>query len=104
MLRAIALFFSLGIVRAIVGQAIGMAVGYGLVAGIRQALGLDPSPEAAWVSGALFSVLGALLLAGVLTDWLKWAVGKDPALRHGPPGLMTSVLYRPLIVSAKALS
>ncbi|MDX1662686.1 MAG: cbb3-type cytochrome c oxidase subunit I [Candidatus Promineifilaceae bacterium] len=84
-MRTLALLFSLGIVRALVGQAVGMAFGYGLVAVLRQALGLEPSPEAAWVSGALFSVLFALLFAGVLTDWLKWAVGKETELRHGPP-------------------
>ena len=84
-MRAIALFFSLGIVRALLGQVIGMAVGYGLVAVIRQALGLEPSPEAAWVSGALLGVLGSLLFVGVLTDWLKWAAGKKTELRHGPP-------------------
>ncbi|HSM58674.1 MAG TPA: cbb3-type cytochrome c oxidase subunit I [Candidatus Sulfomarinibacteraceae bacterium] len=76
---------SLGIVRALIGQIVGTAIGYGLVAGLRQVMGLEPDPEPAWVLGALVGVFGSLLAAGVLTDWLKWTVGKETPLRHGPP-------------------
>lgn len=78
-------FFSLGIVRAIIGQIVGTAIGYGLIAALRAALGLEPDPEPAWVLGAIFGVFGSLLAAGVLTDWIKWIFGKETPLRHGPP-------------------
>lgn len=84
-MRAIGIFFSLGIVRAIIGQVVGTAIGYGLVAGIRAALGRPADPEPAWVLGAVFGVFGALLAAGVFTDWIKWIFGKETPLRHGPP-------------------
>ncbi|MFW6183485.1 MAG: cbb3-type cytochrome c oxidase subunit I [Chloroflexota bacterium] len=76
---------SLGVVRALIGQIVGTALGYGLVAGMRQAMGLEPDPEPAWVLGALVGVITSLLFAGVLTDWIKWAMGKETPLRHGPP-------------------
>ena len=37
-----------GLVRALVGQAIGMLAGYGLVNGIRALMGLEPAQEAGW--------------------------------------------------------
>lgn len=76
---------SLGLVRAILGQIVGTAVGYGLVSGLRAAFGLEPDPEPAWVLGAIFGVFGSLLAAGVLTDWIKWMFGRETPLRHGPP-------------------
>jgi cytochrome c oxidase subunit I len=78
-------FLTSGLIRAVVGQAIGMLLGYGLVAGIRSLLGLEPFAEAAWVAGAFLGVFTALLAAGVIGDWLRWATGKETALRHGPP-------------------
>jgi cytochrome c oxidase subunit I len=78
-------FFSLGLIRGIIGQIIGTAIGYGLVAAIRQILGLEPSVEPALVFGGLVGVIGFLLAAGVLTDWIKWASGKKTPLHHGPP-------------------
>ncbi len=76
---------SLGIVRALIGQVIGTALGYGLVAAVRAAVGLPHDPEPGWVFGAVVGVIGSLLAAGVLTDWIKWIFGKNPPLRHGPP-------------------
>lgn len=35
--------------------------------------------------GAIFGVIGSLLFAGVLTDWLKWIGGKETPLKHGAP-------------------
>ena len=76
---------SLGLVRGIVGQIVGTVLGYGIVAGIRGAMGLRPNPEPAWVLGAIFGVFGFLLASGVLTDWIKWIFGIETPLRHGPP-------------------
>jgi len=84
-MRAIGIFFSLGLIRAIIGQVVGTAIGYGIVAGIRAALGLPADPEPAWVLGAVFGVFGALSAAGVFTDWTKWIFGRETPLRHGPP-------------------
>ena len=78
-------FFSLGIVRAIVGQFVGLGLAIALVNGIRAAMGLEPDPEAAWVAGAFSGAFTALLFSGVLTDWIKWAAGKKTPLHHGPP-------------------
>lgn len=69
----------------LVGQAIGFAIGYGLVAGIRALAGMEPNPDAAIALGAIFSVPSFLIGAGVLTDWMKWAVGLPAPLHHGAP-------------------
>lgn len=79
------IFFSLGLVRAILGQVVGTLLGYWLVAVIRTAMGLEPNPEAAWVGGAFMGLFGSLLGSGVIVDWLKWAVGIKTPLHHGPP-------------------
>ena len=78
-------FFSLGLIRGLIGQAVGAAIGYYLVASIRQATGLPPYQEAALVLGAIFSVFGFLLASGVLTDWIKWFNWTETPLHHGPP-------------------
>lgn len=83
-------FFSLGIVRGLIGQLIGFAVGYGLVAGLQGLRGNDLNQDLAVLVGALLGAVGFLLFAGVFTDWLKWAAGKSTPLRHGPPK------YRPV--------
>lgn len=84
-MRALKIIFSLGIVWALLGQALGAAAGLFVVRIIRAAAGLDPSPEAEIVLAAIFSVFGSLLGSGTLTDWLKWTVGKQTILRHGNP-------------------
>jgi cytochrome c oxidase subunit I len=78
-------FFSLGLTRGLIGQVVGAAIGYYLVAAIRQAMGLPPYQEAAMVNGAIFSVFGFLLASGVLTDWIKWFNWTETPLHHGPP-------------------
>lgn len=78
-------FFSLGLVRGLIGQIIGFAAGYGLVAGIQGLRGSEFSQDLAVLVGAMFGVVGFLLVAGVFTDWLKWASGKETPMRHGPP-------------------
>jgi cytochrome c oxidase subunit 1 len=41
--------------------------------------------EPALAFGAIIGVIGFLLGTGVLTDWLKWIVGRRTPLRHGAP-------------------
>ena len=87
MFRTLKIILTSALVKGLVGQVLGMAVGYGFIAGLRALRGL-PTPwlyEPAVAFGAITSVIGFLLVAGVLTDWLKWIVGKRTPLRHGAP-------------------
>ncbi len=78
-------FFSLGLVRGVIGQIVGFAIGYGLVAGLQGLSSNEFSQDLAVLVGAMFGAVGFLLFAGVFTDWLKWAAGKKTPIRHGPP-------------------
>ncbi|MBW7959297.1 MAG: cbb3-type cytochrome c oxidase subunit I [Candidatus Promineofilum sp.] len=74
-------------VKGLVGQAVGWALGYSFVALLRALRGL-PTPwlyEPAVAFGAIISLLGFLVAAGVLADWLRWIVGKKTELKHGAP-------------------
>ncbi len=72
-------------VRGLIGQAIGTALGIGFIQAIRGAMGLEYNIEPGVVFGALIGVIGFLLAAGVLTDWIKWISGKKTPLKHGVP-------------------
>ncbi len=87
MFRTLRILLSSALVKGIVGQYVAWALGYGFIAMLRSFRG-QPTPwlyEPAIAFGALMSVLGFLLAAGVLTDWLKWIVGKRTPLVHGAP-------------------
>ncbi len=79
--------FSLGLVRGLIGQIIGTALGIGLVTVVRALMGRQPvwAPDAAVALGALLGVIGFMLAVGALTDWLKWMRGEETPMRHGPP-------------------
>ena len=47
LLRFIYLFFTLGLIRGLIGQALGLAVGYGLVTVIRDVQGLEKNSDLA---------------------------------------------------------
>jgi cytochrome c oxidase subunit 1 len=77
-------FLSIGIVRGLIGMAIGWLVGAILVTLIRLALGLpawNPGTfgftEPAWVAGALMGFAAFMLSNGVMGDWLKWVNGQE---------------------------
>ncbi len=72
-------------VRGLIGQAIGTALGIGFIQAIRGAMGLENNIEPGVVFGAIIGVIGFLLAAGVLTDWIKWILGKKTPLKHGVP-------------------
>ncbi len=87
MFRTLKILLTSSLVKGVVGQYVAWALGYGFVALLRSFRG-QPTPwlyEPAVAFGALLSVLGFLLAAGVLTDWLKWIVGKRTPLKHGAP-------------------
>lgn len=80
---------SIGIVRGLICQAIGWAVGVGLVSAIRAALGLGYKAEPAFVVGAAFSIIAFLIGIGGFRDWWRWAKGEetlDPAEMEEPAG------------------
>jgi cytochrome c oxidase subunit 1 len=87
MLRALGIILTSGLTRGLIGQIAGTALGYLFIAGLRSLRGLPTEwpYEPALAFGAIIGVIGFLLGAGVLTDWLKWIIGKRTPLRHGAP-------------------
>ena len=78
--------FSLGLVRAIVGQILGMLAGMATTILVRVMLGWPAwAAEPAWTVGAVFSIIGALWGVGALSDWAKWMKGEETPMHHGPP-------------------
>ena len=71
----------------LVGQVTAFFIGNGLVNGIRALAGLETGllNEPAVVFGAILSVIGSLMGAGVLTDWMLWVGGHKTPLKHGAP-------------------
>ncbi|MBE2224434.1 MAG: cbb3-type cytochrome c oxidase subunit I, partial [Anaerolineae bacterium] len=82
-MRTLGILLTSAYVRGLIGQALFMFGGIAFIGGIRTAMGLEPNPEPGIVFGSVLSVFGFLLFAGVLTDWLKWIVGKKTPLHHG---------------------
>lgn len=78
---------SLGLVRGLIGQALGTLAGLLLVTLIRLLAGMDPvwSEDPAWVSGAVLGAIGFLIGVGAFSDWYKWVFGIETPLVHGPP-------------------
>ena len=78
--------FSLGIIRGLVGQIVGTAVGLALVTLIRLMMGLPAwKAEPAMIIGSLVGAVGFMIGVGALTDWIKWMQGKETPMHHGPP-------------------
>lgn len=76
----------LGLVRGLVGQALGMVAGMALAMVIRLAAGMPAwAEEPVLVSGILVGAIGFLIGVGAITDWSKWWVGKETPFIHGPP-------------------
>ncbi len=79
--------FSIGLTRAIAGQAAGLILGMVVTTIVRIFMGYDEpwAAEPAWTVGSIFSIIGSLLAVGALDDWLKWTRGIATPLHHGPP-------------------
>ena len=71
------IFFKLGLVRGLIFQIIGTAIGIGIVDVVRMLLGMPFAAEPAAVFGAILGGLSFLLGVGAVTDWLKWANGEE---------------------------
>ncbi len=77
---------SLGLVRGVVAQIVGTALGMALVVIVRVLLRLDAwEPEPITVVGAMVGVLAFLVGSGSTADWFKWAKGEETPMHHGPP-------------------
>jgi cytochrome c oxidase subunit I len=77
---------SLGLVRGLIGYAVGLLLGMAVVVVSRLLMGMSVwEAEAAWVGGIIFAVIGFLGGVGALSDWLKWTRGAETPLLHGPP-------------------
>ncbi len=71
-------FFSLGLVRGLLWEIAGTALGVGIVTGIRALMGLPAwKAEPAAVFGALLGAMFFLYGVGALNDWLKQAAGEE---------------------------
>ena len=75
------------LVWGLAGQATAFVIGNAFINLFRVLGGSswDWMHEGAVVFGAIMSVIGSLLGAGVLTDWLLWIGGHKTPLRHGTP-------------------
>lgn len=87
MFRTLKILLTSALVKGLVGQFVAWALGYAFIAGLRALRGMETAwpYEPALAFGAIISVIGFLIGAGVVTDWLKWVVGKRTPLRHGAP-------------------
>jgi cytochrome c oxidase subunit 1 len=78
--------FSLGLVRGVIGAAIGVGAGMGFTMLVRLLVGL-PTWEKEPVSavGAIVGTLAFLAGAGAFRDWWRWSRGQEPADPPHPP-------------------
>jgi cytochrome c oxidase subunit 1 len=77
---------SLGLVRGIIAQVVGTALGIALVVVVRLLMGLDAwAPEPVVVVGGMLGTIAFLVGAGSMNDWFKWTQGKETPMHHGPP-------------------
>lgn len=76
----------MGLVRGLIAQIVGTALGMGLVVANRALMGLQPwKAEPVVVVGAIVGVLTFLIGVGSFRDWAKWTRGEEAPLHHGPP-------------------
>ncbi len=77
---------SLGLVRGLVGQALGTLAGMAVVMLIRIMAGMPAwSEEPVWVIGMLTGGIAFMIGVGAFSDWAQWWKGKETPMHHGPP-------------------
>ncbi len=106
-MRGLYYFLTSALFRGLLGQGVTALVVYNGMIRLRTVLGYDTT-KGAWdepsgTLAALVSVLGFLLAAGVLTDWLKWIVGKETHLKHGAQGRPAWTRYLNVDVNHKVI-
>src|SRR4030066_492690 len=70
--------YSIGLIRGLLWELLGTAVGIGLLTGIRFLVGLTPwKAESASVFGALVGAMFFLYGIGAMDDWIKVTRGKE---------------------------
>ena len=70
--------YSIGLVRGILWQILGTALGIGILTGIRYLMGLAPwKAESAFVFGSLLGGLSFVYGIGAVDDWIKVANGEE---------------------------
>ena len=69
--------YSIGLVRGLIWQIAGTAVGFGLILGIQAALGQTGWTEPAWVFGGFVGALSFMVGIGAFSDWFRWARGEE---------------------------
>lgn len=114
-MKTFKLILTSALVRGLLGQLIATLLGIAFLESLRSALGLTPNgatlllfgglvAESSVVFGGIVGVIGFLLAAGVLTDWLKWGVGLPTPLHHGaPPGQPEWTRYLNVDVNHKVI-
>ena len=70
-------YLSNGLLRGILGQLIGTALGYGLVAAIQALNGVPFKAEPAWVVGGFIGAFSFLIALGAFRDWFRMARGDE---------------------------
>ncbi|MGD2205162.1 MAG: cbb3-type cytochrome c oxidase subunit I [Anaerolineae bacterium] len=77
---------SLGLVRGLLAQIAGTALGIGLVVVVRVLMSLDAwAAEPAVVVGGMVGILAFLVGVDSFNDWFRWIKGQETPLHHGPP-------------------
>lgn len=69
--------YSIGLVRGLLWQIVGTAIGFGLFTALRAALGLRYWSEPAWVVGGVIGALSFMIGIGAFNDWWRWAKGEE---------------------------
>ncbi|HRQ41807.1 MAG TPA: cbb3-type cytochrome c oxidase subunit I [Chloroflexota bacterium] len=68
-------------IKGLIGQALFTFLGFQFLNWVLP----DNLSEFSLMMGSIIGVIGFLLFAGVLTDWLLWIGGKETPLKHGVP-------------------
>jgi len=72
-------FFSIGLVRGLLFEVVGMALGIGLVFLIQTLQGIELKPEPAWVFGGVIGALTFMVGVGSFRDWWQQVLGNPVA-------------------------
>ncbi len=75
-------FFSMGLIRGLLFQAAGTAVGIGLVYLLQAIQGMALNPEPAWVVGGVIGALSFMVGVGAFRDWWHQVRGKAVVEPH----------------------